>query len=282
MVTPFRNGKVDEAGFVALVERQLAAGSHGLVPCGTTGESATLSAEEQERVIGLCVEAAGGRVPVIAGAGSNSTAHATELAKAAKRAGADALLVVAPYYNKPSQTGILAHFRAISDGVGMPIIAYNVPGRTVVDIGVDAMGQLARTPNVIGVKDATADMSRVARHRAACGDAFILLSGDDGSALGFNACGGRGCISVTANVAPELCAKMQQATLDGDFAAAREIDARLSPLHKALFVEPSPAPAKYALSLLGLCSEEVRLPLLLCSESAKTEIRAAMTHAGLI
>ncbi|MBY0565010.1 MAG: 4-hydroxy-tetrahydrodipicolinate synthase [Hyphomonadaceae bacterium] len=282
LVTPFRGGKVDEGAFQALVERQLAAGAHGLVPCGTTGESVTLGADEQARVIALCAEAAAGKTPVIAGAGSNNTSHAIELAKAAQAAGADAVLVVAPYYNKPSQAGIIAHFRAINDAVDIPIIAYNVPGRTVVDISVDTMGQIAQLPNVVGVKDATGDMSRVARHRAACGVSFVLLSGDDGSALGFNAHGGRGCISVTANVAPALFAQMQEATLSGDFGAARVIDERLSPLHKALFAEPSPAPTKYALSLLGLCSEEVRLPLMACGDAAKAEIRAAMAHAGLI
>lgn len=282
LITPFRNGILDESAFQALVERALAEGSHGLVPCGTTGESATLSREEHARAVELCVAAARGRAPVIAGAGSNNTAYAIALAKDAERIGADALLVVAPYYNKPSQDGIVAHFAAIAEAVDIPIVAYNVPGRTVTDIGVETMGRLAKLRGVVGVKDASADLARAARHRALCGADFIQLSGDDASALGFNAHGGRGCISVTANVAPRLFAHMQEATLRGDFAAARAIDDRLAPLHKALFAEPSPAPAKYACSLLGLCSDEVRLPLLTCSDGAKAQVRAAMTQAGLL
>ena len=282
LITPFRNGLVDEQAFANFVESQIAGGSQALVPCGTTGEAVTLSFEEHVRVVEMCVEAAAGRVPVIAGAGSNSTAHAIELARACKGAGADAVLVVAPYYNKPSQDGIVAHFEAINDAVDIPIVAYNVPGRTVVDIGVEAMGRLAALANVIGVKDATSDLSRVARHRALCGADFIQLSGEDASALGFNALGGVGCISVTANAAPKLCAQMQAATLEGDFEAAREIDAKLAALHKAMFIEPSPAPAKYACSLLGLCTEEVRLPIIPVSEPGKAQIRQAMTQAGLI
>lgn len=282
LITPFRNGIVDERAFQAIVERQVSEGSHGLVPCGTTGESATLSLEEHARVVELCVEAAARRAPVIAGAGSNNTAHAIELAGRCKRAGADALLVVAPYYNKPSQDGLYAHFKAINDAVDIPIFVYNVPGRTVVDISVDTMGRLAKLSNVVGVKDASADLARVARHREACGPDFILLSGEDPTAVGFNAHGGKGCISVTANVAPKLCAQIQDATLRGDFETAREIDARLAPLHKALFVEPSPSPAKYACSLQGLCGDEVRLPLLTCTDAAKAQIKSAMTHAGLL
>lgn len=282
LITPFRDGIVDEQAFAALIERQIAAGSHALVPCGTTGESATLTAHEHERVVALCVEIAARRVPVIAGAGSNSTAHAIALAKHAKRAGADAALVVAPYYNRPNQEGIAAHFLAIANAVDVPIIVYNVPSRTIVDIAPETLGKIAAHPNVTGVKDATGDMSRVARHRALCGDRFILLSGDDPSAVGFAAHGGVGCISVTANVAPALCAELQNALLEGDYAAARAIDEKLAPLHKALFVEPSPAPAKYACSLLGLCSDEVRLPLLACTPGAQAQVRAAMTHAGLI
>jgi 4-hydroxy-tetrahydrodipicolinate synthase len=282
LITPFRNGIVDERAFQALVERQVGEGSHALVPCGTTGESATLSLEEHIRVVELCVEAAAGRAPVIAGAGSNNTAHAIELARACKKAGADAILVVAPYYNKPSQDGLVAHFAAINDAVDIPIVVYNVPGRTVVDISVETMGRLAELSNVIGVKDASADLSRVARHRALCGERFIQLSGEDPSAIGFNAEGGRGVISVTANVAPKLSAQLQEATLRGDFEAARAIDNKLAPLHKAMFCEPSPAPAKYACSLLNVCGAEVRLPLLPLSEPAKAQVRAAMTHAGLI
>jgi len=282
LITPFRNGIVDERAFQHLVERQVAEGSHALVPCGTTGESATLTLDEHMRVVELCVEAANGRVPVIAGAGSNNTAHAIELARRSKRAGADAVLVVAPYYNKPSQEGLVAHFRAIADAADIPIFVYNVPGRTVVDIAVETMGRLAQLPTVIGCKDASADLSRVTRHRAVCGERFIQLSGEDPSAIGFNAQGGKGCISVTANVAPKLCAQMQEATLRGDLETARKIDDKLAPLHKAMFCEPSPAPVKYACSLLDLCSDEVRLPLLACSETAKSQVRAAMTHAGLI
>jgi 4-hydroxy-tetrahydrodipicolinate synthase len=282
LITPFRNGIVDEHAFQMLVERQIAEGSHALVPCGTTGESATLSFAEHVRVVELCVEAAARRVPVIAGAGSNNTAHAIELAKAAKAARADALLVVAPYYNKPSQDGLVAHFKAINDAVDVPIYVYNVPARTITDISVETVGKLAQLKNVVGIKDATSDLSRVAKHRALAGEDFIQLSGEDPSAIGFNAHGGRGCISVTANVAPKLCAQMQDAALQGAFDAARAIDDKLAPLHKALFCEPSPAPAKYACSVLDLCSDEVRLPLLACTDAAKAQIRAAMTHAGLI
>lgn len=282
LITPFRNGIVDERAFVSLVERQLAEGTHGLVPCGTTGESVTLSTKEHVRVVEICVEAAAGKVPVIAGAGSNNTAHAIELADHAKRAGADAVLVVAPYYNKPSQDGILAHFTSINNAVDIPIYIYNVPGRTVVDMSPETVGRIARLKNIAGIKDASNDLSRVARHRELAGEKFIQLSGEDGSALGFNAYGGRGCISVTANVAPKLCAQLQNATLEGAFEAARTINDTLSPLHKAMFCEPSPAPAKYACSLLGLCTDEVRLPIIGCSDAAKEQIRSAMTHAGLI
>lgn len=282
LITPFRNGIVDESAFQALVERQIAEGSHGLVPCGTTGESATLSVKEHVRVVELCVEAAAGKVPVIAGAGSNNTEHAIELAERAKAARADAILVVAPYYNKPSQDGLFAHFKAINDAVEIPLFIYNVPGRTVVDILPETVGRVAQLKNVAGIKDATSDLGRVAKHRALAGDRFVQLSGEDPSAIGFNAHGGRGCISVTANAAPKLCAQLQDATLQGDYAAARAVDDKLAPLHKAMFCEPSPAPAKYACSLLGLCTDEVRLPLLACSDAAKTQIRSAMTHAGLI
>jgi len=282
LITPFRNGMVDERAFQALVERQIADGSHGLVPCGTTGESATLTMEEHVRVVELCVEAASGRVPVIAGAGSNSTVHAIELAKRCKAAGAGALLIVAPYYNKPSQDGLVAHYTAINDAVEIPVFVYNVPGRTVVDISVETVGRLAKLSNVVGIKDASADLSRVTRHRALAGEKFIQISGEDPSAIGFNAEGGVGCISVSANVAPKLCAQMQEATLQGAYEAARAIDDKLAALHKAMFCEPSPAPAKYALSLLGLCSDEVRLPLLTLTDPGKAQVKAAMTQAGLI
>jgi len=282
LITPFRNGIVDERAFQGLVERQIAEGSRALVPCGTTGESPTLSTEEHVRVVELCVEIARGRVPVIAGAGSFNTAHAIELARHAKHARADAVLVVAPYYNKPSQDGLFAHYKAINDAVDIPIFVYNVPSRTIVDISVETMGRIAQLPHVVGCKDASSDMSRVARHRALCGEDFIQISGDDGSALGFNAGGGVGCISVTSNVAPKLFAQMQDATLQGAFGAARQLDAKMASLHKALFVEPSPAPTKYACSLLGLCSDEVRLPIIPCSDGAKAAIRGAMTEAGLL
>lgn len=282
LITPFRNGIVDEQAFQAFVQRQIAEGSHALVPCGTTGESATLSLKEHVRVVEMCVEVAARKTPVIAGAGSNNTGHAIELAEHAKRAGADAVLVVAPYYNKPSQAGLVAHFKAINDAVDIPIFVYNVPGRTVIDMSAETVGKLAELKNVVGIKDASGDLGRVAFHRLFAGEAFIQLSGDDPNAIGFNASGGRGCISVTANVAPELCAQMQEASLQGAFDTARAIDAKLAPLHKALFCEPSPAPAKYACSLLGLCSEEVRLPLLTLTDAGKTTVRSAMTHAGLI
>lgn len=282
LITPFSWGEVSEGELRHMVELQIEAGAGGIVACGTTGESPTLTQAEHARVARICVEAAAGRVPVIGGAGSNSTAHAVELTQAVKNAGASAALVVAPYYNRPSQEGIVRHFTAIHYHVDFPIIVYNVPSRTMVDISVETMGRLATFPNIIGVKDATGDISRVARHRALCGEDFILLSGDDGSALAFNAAGGQGCISVTANVAPKAFADMQKATLAGDFAAARAIDAKLASLHKALFVEPSPAPAKYACAQLGLCSEDVRLPIVPMSEDGKAVVRAAMAEAGLL
>ena len=282
LITPFRNGIVDEQAFQALVARQIAEGTHGLVPCGTTGESVTLTTKEHVRVVEMCVEAAARKVPVIAGAGSNNTAHAIELAEHAKRAGADAVLVVAPYYNKPSQDGMFAHFKAINDAVDIPIYLYNVPGRTVVDILPETVGRLAQLKNVVGIKDASNDLGRIAKHRALAGEKFNQLSGDDPNAIGFNAHGGRGCISVTANVAPKLCAQLQEATLQGAYDTARAIEDKLWPLHKAMFCEPSPAPAKYACSLLGLCTDEVRLPIAPCSDAAKAQVRSAMTHAGLI
>ncbi len=282
LITPFRDGHVDEKAFARLVERQIAEGSHALVPCGTTGESPTLSHEEHKRVIALCLEVSAGRVPVIAGAGSNATDEAIDLTRFAKSAGAQAVLSVAPYYNKPNQEGLYAHFAAIAEAVDIPIILYNIPGRSIVDIGVDTMARLARIANIVGVKDATGDLSRVARQTKACGDDFVQLSGEDATAIGFNAHGGVGCISVTANVAPRLCADMQSAMLRGDFATARRIDLRLAALHRALFIEPSPGGAKYACALLGLCEPDVRLPILQPSDSAQRQIRAAMIEAGLI
>nr|WP_233205070.1 4-hydroxy-tetrahydrodipicolinate synthase [Alkalicaulis satelles] len=282
LVTPFKNGAVDEAAFAALIERQIAAGTHGLVPAGTTGETPCLTSAERLRVVELCVEAAAGRVPVIAGTGSNSTAATIELQQHAKKVGADAGLVVAPYYNKPSQDGIAAHFEAVAEAVALPIFVYNIPGRSVVDILPETMARMARHPNIIGSKDATARMERVTDHRLMIGTDFIQLSGDDATALGFNAHGGVGAISVTSNVAPELCAQFQTAMLEGRWDAARALNDRLAPLNAALFAAPSPAPSKYALSLLGLCSEEVRLPLTPCPEPVKARVRAAMEGCGLI
>lgn len=283
LVTPFRNGKVDEKAFVALVERQLAAGTHGLVPCGTTGEASTLSHEEHMHVVELCVKTAAGRVPVIAGAGSNSTDEAISLLQHAKAVGAHAALVVNPYYNRPTQDGVYAHYKTLSEAVQLPIFLYNVPGRTGSDMQPELIGRLSGLPNVIGIKDASADLNRVARHTALCGQKFIQISGEDGTAVGFNSQGGVGCISVTANVAPEACAKMQAATLKGDYAEARRINDALARLHRAMFLEASPAPAKYALSLLGLCADEVRLPLVpVQSQAVKDEIKAAMQEAGVL
>jgi len=282
LVTPFKNGKVDEDAFRALVAWQIAEGTQGLVPCGTTGESPTLSHEEHDRVIELCVEEAKGRVPVIAGAGSNSTAEAIRLTKHAKEVGCDAVLHVTGYYNKPTQEGQYRHFMAVADAVDIPVILYNIPGRAVVGITVDTMARLSKHKNIIGVKDATADLMRPSRERLACGKDWLLLSGEDGTALGYNAHGGSGCISVTANVAPRLCAEFQAACAAGDYAKAREYQDRLMPLHDALFCETSPAPVKYAVSLLGRGSEEVRLPLAEASESARAQVKKAMQDAGII
>ena len=283
LVTPFRDDKLDRDAFAALVERQIAAGSGALVPVGTTGETSTLSHEEHMAVVTHCVELAAGRVPVIAGAGSNSTAEAIELVAHAKSVGADAALVVCPYYNRPDQAGLEAHFRAINDAVQLPVFIYNVPGRTACDIDPETVGRLAQLPNIIGIKDASDQLGRVHEHAVAVGSAqFIQLSGEDTSALGHRAMGGAGCISVTANVAPELCAQMHSAADAGDWARAREIDRRLNPLHEALFSAPSPGPAKYAMSRLGLCTEEVRLPILPPNAAARAQIDAALVFAGII
>lgn len=283
LVTPIRNGAIDEACFAQLVERQIAEGSLGLVPCGTTGESPTLSAEEKLRLIGLTVEVAAGRVPVIAGTGSNATAETIAFTRAAQDAGADAAMIVTPYYNKPTQDQLHAHYAAIAAEVGIPIVIYNVPGRTAVDMGVDCMARLSRLPAIVGVKDATANLARASLQRAACGPEFVMLSGEDATALGFNAHGGSGCISVTANVAPKLCAELQRLSLAGDFAGALAIQDRLMPLHDALFCETSPGPVKFALSLLGLCGEEMRLPMQApIADASKARVRAAMASAGLL
>jgi len=281
LITPLRNGAVDEAAFRKLVSWQIAEGSLGLVPCGTTGESPTLSHKEHMRVVEVCVEEANGRVPVIAGAGSNATEEAIALTRHAKKVGADAVLSVTGYYNKPSQEGIYRHFAAIANAVDIPILLYNIPGRAIVDISVETMARLAKVANIIGVKDATANLMRPTRERAACGRQWRLLSGEDGTALGYMAHGGHGCISVTANVAPRLCAEFQTACLKGDFESARVLQDRLMPLHDALFVEPSPAPVKYAGSLLGLCTDEVRLPLIPATENARAAVRAALASAGI-
>ena len=282
LVTPFKGEAVDETTFQKLVVRQIDAGAHGVVPVGTTGESATLSHAEHRRVVELCIEAAAGRVPVVAGAGSNSTAEAIELAKFAESAGADAILAVTGYYNKPSQAGLIAHFTALNDAVGLPIIIYNVPGRTVANLSVETIAILSRLPRIVGVKDATGDLARVALQRVASGEDFIQISGEDMTAVGFNAMGGRGCISVTANVAPEDCAKMQEASLKGDYAAALRIQDRLAPLHEILFKDTSPGPVKYAMSLMGLCSGDLRLPLVPPPEPIRKKVREVLQALGLI
>ena len=282
LITPFKDGKLDEAAFRKLVNWQIAEGTQGLVPCGTTGESPTLSHEEHNRVIELCVEEARGRVPVIAGTGSNATDEAIALTKHAKEVGCDAVLSVTGYYNKPTQEGQYRHFMAVAEAVDIPILLYNIPGRAVVEITVDTMARLSKHKNIIGVKDATANLMRPSRERLACGPDWLLISGEDGTALGYNAHGGKGCISVTANIAPRLCAEFQAACAAGDFAKARQYQDRLMPLHDALFCETNPAPVKYAASLLGLCSEDVRLPLAEASEGARAQVKAAMTRAGLI
>jgi 4-hydroxy-tetrahydrodipicolinate synthase len=281
LITPMKDGKVDEAAFRALVQWQIAEGSTGLVPTGTTGESPTLSHEEHMRVVEICVEEAAGRVPVIAGAGSNSTDEAIALTKHAKEVGCDAVLSVTGYYNKPSQEGQYRHFMAIAEAVDIPILLYNIPGRAIVEITVDTMARLAKHKNIIGVKDATANLMRPSRERNAIGKDWLLISGEDGTALGYNAHGGHGCISVTANVAPRLCAEFQAASLAGDFAKAREYQDRLMPLHDAMFCEPSPAPAKYGVSLLGRCLPDVRLPLVEATDAARAQVKAAMQGAGL-
>jgi 4-hydroxy-tetrahydrodipicolinate synthase len=282
LVTPFKNGELDLVTLKKLVDWHIAEGSHGIVPVGTTGESPTLSHAEHQKVIEEVVAAVAGRVPVIAGAGSNNTVEGISLIRHAEKVGADAALVVTPYYNKPTQAGLIAHYTALHDCCQLPIIIYNIPGRSVIDMTPDTMGQLAKLPRIIGVKDATGKIERVSQQRALCGTDFIQLSGEDATALGFNAHGGVGCISVTANVAPRLCAEFQEATLRGDYAKALEYQDRLMPLHEAIFIEPGLVGAKYALSLLGLCSEEVRLPLVGLTDGTKARIKAAMRHAGLL
>ncbi len=283
LITPFTDNGVDEAAYQSFVEWQIAEGTDGLVPCGTTGESPTLSHEEHHRVVELCVDVAKSKkVPVIAGAGSNSTAEAISLAAHAKRAGADAVLVVTPYYNKPTQEGLYQHYKAIHDAVDIPIVIYNIPGRCVIDMSVETMARLASLPNIVGVKDATNDLGRPIKTRALCGDAFSKLSGEDGTAVAFLAQGGHGCISVTSNIAPRLCAEMQDAWAAGNLARVAELRDKLAPLHDSMFCETNPAPVKYAASLLGWGNGKVRLPLTGISEASQQRVKAAMQACGLI
>ena len=282
LITPFKDGMVDEAAFVALVERQIAAGVHGLVPVGTTGETATLSHDEHRRVVELCVATTKGRVPVIAGAGSNSTAEAIELVHHAKLVGADGALVVTPYYNRPSQEGLYAHYAAINEAVQLPVLVYNVPGRTSVDISDATLARLSVLPNIVGVKDATGNLNRASVQRTTCGAGWTMLSGDDPSGLGYMAHGGHGCISVTANVAPEACAAFYKAAMGGDWSGALYAQDRLVRLHNALFTDASPAPTKFALAHLGLCEETARLPITRASEASRAEVLAAMREAGVL
>lgn len=282
LVTPFTNGELDLETLKKLVEWHIGEGSNGFVPVGTTGESPTLTHKEHDAVVETVVRTAAGRVPVIAGAGSNNTLESIRLAQAAEKAGADGVLVVTPYYNKPTQVGLIAHFTAVHDCCNLPVIIYNIPGRSVVDMSPETMGELAKLPRITGVKDATGDLSRVPQQRLTCGADFIQLSGEDATALGFNAHGGVGCISVTANVAPKLCAEFQAATLAGDYTKALVYLDRLMPLHLAIFAEPGLVGVKYAMSKLGLCNEEVRLPLTGLSDGAKVQIDAAMVSSGLL
>ncbi|MFO1237209.1 MAG: 4-hydroxy-tetrahydrodipicolinate synthase [Alphaproteobacteria bacterium] len=282
LITPFDKGLVDESAFKRIVEHQISEGTHGLVPCGTTGESPTISHDEHRRLLELTVETANGRAFVLGGAGSNATAEAIELARHAERVGCDAAMCVVPYYNKPSQEGLYRHFAAIAEAISIPLVLYNVPGRTVADILPETIGRLAKIANVVGIKDASGKIERVSQQRIAAGADFVQLSGDDPNAVGFNAQGGVGCISVTSNVAPALCARLQNASLQGNLAAANEINDRLMELHGLMFAEPSPAPAKFGASLLGLCADEVRLPIVPLSAATKERIKAAMTAAGLL
>ncbi|MFL5240343.1 MAG: 4-hydroxy-tetrahydrodipicolinate synthase [Rhizomicrobium sp.] len=282
LITPMKGGQLDEGALRSLIAWQIAEGTHGLVPCGSTGEAATLDETERRRVIEICVKEANGRVPVIAGAGSNSTATAIARAKAAAEVGADAVLSVTGYYNKPSQEGIYHHFATLAEEVDIPIILYNIPSRAIVDISVETMARLSKIENIIGVKDATANLARPTREKLACGKDWRLLSGDDPTALGYMVLGGHGCVSVTANIAPRLCAQFQDACLQGAFESAREIHERLMPLHDAMFVDPSPACVKYAASLLGLCHNELRSPMMPATEAGQGKARDAMIAAGLL
>ena len=282
LVTPFKNGGIDEKAFQSLVDWQVTEGTHGLVPCGTTGESPVLTHAEHQRVVELTIEAAGDRVPVIAGTGSNSTAEAIELTRHAKKAGADAALLVTPYYNKPSQEGMYQHFKAIHDAVDLPLVLYNIPGRSVVNLTTETLDRLSKLKNIVGIKDATGDIARVSATRLLLGPKFCQLSGEDATALGFNAHGGHGCISVTANVAPSLCARFQTACIKGDWNEALALQDRLMPLHTSLFLETSPAAVKYGVSLLGRGLDDVRLPLVACTEGVREKVRVAMMAAGVL
>ena len=282
LITPFKNGAVDEAAFQSFVEWQIAEGTDGVVPCGTTGESPTLSHEEHNRIVELCVDVAKGKIPVLAGAGSNSTAEAIALAKHAKTAGADGILVVSPYYNKPTQEGLYQHFKAIHDAVDLPLVVYNIPGRCVVDISQETLARLAKLPNIVGVKDATGDLNRPLRGRLALGEDFAQLSGDDGTAVAFLAQGGVGCISVTSNIAPRLCADMHDAWVAKDYERVFALRDALMPLHDSLFVETSPGPVKYASKLIGKTTGELRLPLVEIGDASKQKVEAALKGLGLI
>ena len=282
LITPFKDGKIDEKAFQSFVEWQIAQGVHGVVPCGTTGESPTLSHEEHNRVIELCVEVARGKVKVMAGTGSNSTDEAIEFTRHAKKIGADGALIVSPYYNKPTQEGLFQHFKAIHDAVEIPIVVYNIPGRSVIDIKDETMERMVPLKNIVGVKDATGDLMRPSALRARVGERFALLSGEDGTAVAYNAQGGQGCISVSSNIMPRACADVQEATLAWDYKKALQLHEKLVPLHQSMFCETSPAPVKYAASLLGKCTPDVRLPLVTASPECRTRVQAEMKRLGLV
>ena len=282
LLTPFKNGEVDKAAFKSFVEWQIAEGTHGLVPCGTTGESPTLSHDEHDEVVELCIEAAAGRVPVVAGAGSNSTAEALRLTKNAKAAGADAALIVTPYYNKPTQEGLYRHYATIAEAVDIPILIYNIPGRSIVDMSVATMARLAKIPNIVGVKDASADPTRPMHTSAAIGDDFCQMSGEDATIVPFLAGGGDGCISVTANIAPRMCSELHTAWQSRDLDTVMALQKRLMPLHDSMFCEASPGPVKHAAALLGKCNAETRLPLCEIAEQSKAQVASAMKSAGLL
>jgi 4-hydroxy-tetrahydrodipicolinate synthase len=282
LVTPFTNNTIDEDNYRNLINWQIDQGSHGLVPVGTTGESPTLSHDEHKRAVSICVDESSNRVPVIAGAGSNNTSEAIDFLKFASDIGADAGLVVTPYYNKPNQVGLYEHFKALNDSSDIPIIIYNIPGRCVIDMSIETISKLYKLKNIIGIKDATGDVGRISRQRKALGNNFLQFSGEDMTALGVMSHGGHGCISVTANIAPSLCAKFQESCMNGDYELALKYQDMLTPLHEALFIETSPSPIKYALSLLGRCESKVRLPLVEVSEETKQIVRKAMEHAELI